>query len=651
MKQLIAGFTLLSCYGAFAQTDSIKQKSLDEVVVTANKFAQKQSATGKVLTVIGRQELEKNTGRSLTQVLNEQAGLLINGSQNSPGSNQTVYMQGANAANTLILVDGMPVNDPSGISGEFDLNHFSIDQIERVEILKGTQSVLYGSDAVAGVINIITKRQTGNNPFAINGTVAGGTYGTFKGNAGVSGKIKWFNYNAQYNHLQSDGFSSANDKTGNQKFDNDGINQNNVSLSLGADAGRFKIRWLGSFDQYHAAIDDGAFMDDKNSTITNKNLQFGLSTIYTFDKGSITVNVNENHIERKLDDPANNPVGTNDYDPSFGNYKGNNYFAEAFINLNLHEHIGLLAGVDGRRQDASSETTYSKLGGDSSKIDMYSGYAALLFKNLGGFNAEVGGRYTHHSIAGSNFSYSFNPSYWITKEWKAFANLSSGFRAPSIYNLVSEYGNKSLNPEKSVSLETGLQFVSKNNMINARALYFNRTIKDVIIFQSTFTPPYGRYMNGDEQKDQGAELELTVHPTSKLSITANYTYVDGKLTTHTSNGKDTSYFNLQRRPKNAINGNVGYQFTEALFVRAGVRWQDKRQDLYYNPNTYAAEIVNLASYYNLDAYAEYKIPFSGGKRFVKVFGDFRNITNQSYFDIYGYNTRKFNFMAGLMVSL
>jgi vitamin B12 transporter len=643
MKQLIAGFALLSCYGAFAQTDSVKQKSLDEVIVTANKFAQKQSATGKVLTVISRAELEKNTGRSLTQLLNEQAGLLINGSQNSPGSNQTVYMQGANAANTLILVDGMPVNDASGISGEFDLNHFAIDQIERVEILKGTQSVLYGSDAVAGVINIITRKQISNKPVGINGTVAGGTYGTFKANAGVSGKKDWFTYNAQYNHLQSNGFSSANDKTGNQNFDNDGINQNSVSLNLGAETKKWKVRLFSLLDQYNAGIDDGPFMDDKKSNITNKNLQLALSSVYSFKKGNLSMNVNENKIERKLDDPINSP-GKNDY-------KGNSFFAEVFTNINLHENIGLLAGADYRNQKAKNETVYGDLGGDSAEINMYSGYAALLFKNLGGFNAELGGRYTHHSTAGANFSYSFNPSYWITKEWKVFANLSSGFRAPSIYNVASEYGNKSLNPEKSISLETGLQYVSTNNLISARALYFKRRIKDVIIFQSTFTPPYGQYMNGDEQKDQGAELELTVRPTSKLSITANYTYVDGKLTTHKTNGKDTSYFNLQRRPKNAINGHVGYQFTDAFFVSAGVRWQDKRQDIYFNPNTYAAEIVNLASYYNLDAYAEYKIPFSGNKHFVKVFGDFRNITNQTYFDIYGYNTRKFNFMAGLTVGL
>lgn len=117
-------------------------KTLDAVVITANKFPQKQSSTGKVLTVISQQQLERNTGRTLTQVLNEQAGLVINGSQSAAGTNQLVYMRGAGAASTLILVDGVPANDASGITSEFDLNHFNIDQVERIEILKGSQSVL-----------------------------------------------------------------------------------------------------------------------------------------------------------------------------------------------------------------------------------------------------------------------------------------------------------------------------------------------------------------------------------------------------------------------------------------------------------------------------------------------------------------------------
>ena len=137
-----------------AQQDSVKL--LDEATVTANKFEQKQSTTGKVITVIIKDQLDKSTGKTLSQVLNEQAGVVVNGSLNNLGSIQTVFTRGASTGRTLILIDGIPMYDPTMIYNEGDLNLFSINEIERIEVCRGAQSTLYGSDAVAGVINIIT---------------------------------------------------------------------------------------------------------------------------------------------------------------------------------------------------------------------------------------------------------------------------------------------------------------------------------------------------------------------------------------------------------------------------------------------------------------------------------------------------------------
>ena len=140
--------------------DSTASKQLDEVIVTATKFQQKQSTTGKVVTVIDQATLQRNAGKTITEILNYQAGVFINGTNNNPGTNQDVYFRGAATGNVLILLDGVPVGDASQINNSFDLNNINTAQVERIEILKGAQSTLWGSDAVAGVINIITKKNS-----------------------------------------------------------------------------------------------------------------------------------------------------------------------------------------------------------------------------------------------------------------------------------------------------------------------------------------------------------------------------------------------------------------------------------------------------------------------------------------------------------
>jgi len=150
---------MLATVLAFSQQDTLHGKSLDPVIVTANKTEQKQSTTGKVITVISKEQIEKSTGKTVAQLLNEQAGITINGALNNAGTVQTVFMRGAGSGRTLILIDGIPTSDPSMINNEFDLNLFSLNDVERIEICKGAQSTLYGSDAIAGVINIITVKK------------------------------------------------------------------------------------------------------------------------------------------------------------------------------------------------------------------------------------------------------------------------------------------------------------------------------------------------------------------------------------------------------------------------------------------------------------------------------------------------------------
>ena len=160
-KMIALSVCLIATTLVFGQKkDSLTKKSpeqLEDVIVTANKIEQKQNGTSKVITIISAAQIQQNAGRTIAQVLNEQAGLSLPGTLSNLGTVPSIYMRGAASGRTLILIDGAPVGDPSMISNEFDLNLVPLNQVERIEILKGAQSTLYGSDAIGGVINIINK--------------------------------------------------------------------------------------------------------------------------------------------------------------------------------------------------------------------------------------------------------------------------------------------------------------------------------------------------------------------------------------------------------------------------------------------------------------------------------------------------------------
>ena len=137
-----------------------------------------------------------------------------------------------------------------------------------------------------------------------------------------------------------------------------------------------------------------------------------------------------------------------------------------------------------------------------------------------------------------------------------FANISSGYRTPSLYQLFSEYGNRDLKPESAFTAEGGVQYFSENSKFTGRVTAFNRNVENVIFFYFNPSTFQSQYINQDKQKDHGGELELSFKPTNNISLKAFYSFVDGKITTM-QNGKDTTYFNLIRRPKHSAGLNAG----------------------------------------------------------------------------------------------
>ncbi|WP_018613480.1 TonB-dependent receptor plug domain-containing protein [Segetibacter koreensis] len=638
-KKLLTTVFIFAALTATAQTDTLQGSQLDEVVVTANKYPQKQSTTGKVITVITKDEIEKSNGKTLPQLLNEQAGVTINGALNNLGAVQTAYVRGAASGRTLILLDGVPVNDPSMINNEFDLNLISLDNIDRVEICKGAQSTLYGSDAVAGVINIISVREDVNKPFNVKATLGGGSFRTFKGSFQLYGKKDRLTYSVRHSRLTSSGFSSAYDSTGSSNFDKDGYDGNATNAQVTFKASEnLSLKSFLLYSAYKADIDAGVFSDEKDYTIDNRSLTTGVG--FSYKKSVIALNGTYQYSNQKR-----NYFNDSLYRTSIifedNRYNGKTDFTELYASIKLNNAATLLAGADYRfssyNQFYSSVSTYGPYTAPpfDSSLHQKAVYASLNVSALKNkLNIELGGRVNKHSRYGTNGTYTFNPSYTITKNVRMFGSIASGFKAPTLYQLSI---NEALQPEKSVNYEAGIQF--SNKIFTSRVIYFYRKIDNGIDYNYiTF-----QYFNYVKQIVNGIEMEATVKPVKQLTITSNYTWIASQETTQNrATNKDTvTYAYSLRRPKHSLNLNVGWQPTGHVYFSVTGKYVSSRFDV----GGYQMPDVLLKDYFIVGAHGELT-----ANSHVRFFADAQNLFNQKFFDIRGYNSIPALFNGGVVLN-
>ena len=622
------------------QADTSIGKPLDDVIITANKTFQKQSQTGKVVAVIDKQTISNNPGKNIAQLLQQQAGVTINGALNNLGTNQSVYLRGSATGRTLILIDGVPAYDPSNSNSEFDLNLINLQQVERIEIAKGAQSTLYGSDAIGGVINIITVPKS-NTPVQADVSASFGSFNTLKANAQLSGQTEKLHYAFRYAKVKSRGFSSAYDNAGHGDFDDDGYNGDHARAELGYRVTpSLTAKTYIQYNKYKADIDDGAFVDDRDLTSGSKNLMTGAQFKYQRNNWTLTGNYFYNHTERNL-------LNDSFHVPGFTQFLQNDYdgiaqFAELYTNISIGKGFSLLAGTDFRYANTNnyllSVSSFGPYEEVQSQISakQYSGYGSFMY-NSKRLNAEAGFRFNNHSQYGNNITFTFNPSFNLDDHWRLFGSIASAFKTPSLYQLYSAYGNKNLQPEESMNYETGVQ-QSHGNFSN-RLVFFHRDIDNGLDFD------YINYafFNFNNQKVKGIEWETNWKPVNKLSISANYTFLDPQETSQSREStNDTTYNYLLRRPQHQAN--MAIQWTATNKLRAGIdgRMVSKRYDV----GGYQSPDVKLDGYFLLGANLSYQF-----NKNVGTYIQAQNLLNTDFYDIYGYNSMPVNVQAGIKLHL
>lgn len=641
-KKLTLFLILLSGANLYAQKDSLRTSVLDEVVVTANKQEQKQSTTGKVITVIGPAELSKSAGKSLGQVLNETVGLTINGAWNNAGTNQTVFMRGANSGRTLILMDGIPVYDPSQIGNEFDLNLFSINDVERIEVCRGAQSTVYGSDAVAGVINIITVKQNLNKPVNIKATLTGGNLNSFKSNLQVYGKWKKLSYTLRNASINTNGFSTAADTLGNRDYDRDGYHGNTTTAAIQyAVTEKLLVKGYGMYSQYRAGIDAGVFSDDKHYQLKNNLLNTGWGAVYKTKGLQLTANyqyseTNRGYERDSLDKRVFSYFQRNQY-------YGKTQFAELYANIKINQHLSLLQGVEYRYASMNNQfRSVSSFGPFSSgfadtSTHQTSVYSSLQYSGLKGFFADAGFRLNKHSIYGNSTTFTFNPSYAVNEQLRIFGSVATAFKTPSLFQLFDTFsGRRDLKAETSTGIEIGMSHQYAG--FSSRLVGFYRNTNNGIDYDYV----RNKYYNFIKQVALGVEYETNVQLSKAMQLKMNFTYLSMTDSTQSRvNFKDTGYVYGLRRP--GFQSNVVLQYNQTKWtVSISGKYVGSRSDI----GGFRRADVLLPAYFLLGAYAEYR-----HNEKLKIFIDTQNITNNRFTDLRGFNGIPFIVNSGISLQL
>ena len=610
---------------------------LSTVVVTASKIPQSRRETTKPVQIIERAEIEQNAGRNLSQILNQQSGIRVNDAFGAPSNGRILYMQGAAATNTLILIDGLAINDPSGTGGLFDLRLLSTENIERIEIIKGSQSTLYGTDAIAGVINIITRK---GERGALNGSgkLSYGSFDTFNAGVGLNGTLTdGVQYNMNYGRESSEGFSAAENQGDTGSFGNDGFEMDSFFGRLDiTPVSNLTISPTLRYSNYRGDYDGGAFIDANNEFSLDM-LNPGLQVEYSADR----LRINGDYSFTATNRTFINSFGENEFEGRFHN-------ADFYGNYKISNHLQFLTGLN--YQDfiiPSSEEMVSDGQGNTQIVtipqkdsNIYSPYVTLYLEDWKGLSTELGYRLNSHSEYGSNSTYSFAPSYSLTNQVKLFASVTTGFKAPTLDELFGPFGaNPDLQPQKSLYTSIGAETYILDQSLKFSGQYFIREIEDLIIFS-----PMG-FINRDRQNDQGIELSADWIVNSKFTLGAWYNYLDGELTTLEDGGEVTSD-NLIRRPSHSIGFRTAFQPVKSLSVRLNGEYNGERNDLYFNPaNGFAAEDVKLDPYLLVNMYADYSL----FNERMSLFIDIKNLFDSDFTEVYGYNTIGTTIQAGVTV--
>ena len=599
-------------------TNLIAQEKLKDITVTtATKATQNLDEVTSNMAVITAQEIEERDYTTVTQALNSLAGVSFT---NSGGLGQptSLYLRGMASARVLVLIDGIRYNDVTGLTGA-PFEHLMISDIEQIELIKGANSGVWGADASAGVINIITKKAKKGLHFGASQEF--GSFETSKSNANISYRGDSFYIKATHNNINSKGFSAVAPKGQNlDAFEDDGYSNETSSIKAG-----FDINSKNSIDISHTIIEAKTEGDayDSATYSFNPNSRYNSKIKDKFSK------INYHHVD-----------SLNELDIFAKKSEFSRYYPDASFSKNFDGDVveyGLTSKIGYGEDNFILISGEAKSFEHRNSIDKKYNNRAFFITNSNSFNILGGKAISTQSLRQDNYDEFDNKltgkvglKYLSSNGFLAGANYGTAYNIPTHYNLFDPYsGNKELTAEETVGYDITVGYK------DFKATYFNSSVDDMIEYQSQFDADGnwigGRYQNiKGESKIEGFELSYQQDILGNTIVTVGYTNLDAK---------DRDKKALARRAKESLKFAIDYYGIEKLHLGVDGEYVGERYEQKDKQGTQTGKytVANFNINYKVDNY-------------LALYGKVVNITDKEYQRVDGYATSQRAFYGGIRLS-
>ena len=558
----------------------------EEIIVTGTRFATPLDQLGRSVTVVTAADIEIRQQRFLYDALNAVPGVQIIRS-GSFGALSTVSLRGLPSDQTLVVQDGVVLNDPASFGNSFNFASFDTADVERIEVLRGAQSTLYGSDAIGGVINIVTK--DGREGFGGDAFVEGGSFGTFRGAASLLGGNETASGRVTVSGITTRGFSSADEANGNTE--DDGFDNITVSSK-----GRFQpasslvLEGVVRYQDSESEFDD--FSVDADRVSNTEELSIAGFATHTALDGKLE---NRFSISYLSSDDVNLSDGVVTFD-ALGTRISYEYQATA----RPAEWISIIAGAEYDAQESEVAVGF----GGNQEIETTSGFGLVRLQPLPFITLNAGVRHD----ASPDFS-----------DETTFS-VSSAVTIPQTGTILRGSYAEDLFAEFSEGWDAGLEQPFLNGAARLIVTYFDQEIDDLIAFNlAAFT-----FVNIEEFSSQGVEIAIDAQINDRLSINAAYTYTDAlNLSTEIAAGN---------QPEDRVSLEVATRPTDRLSFSVGASYNGQEQDGAQTLDDFF--LVNLRGAYAVNEQFE-------------LFARVENATDADYQDNFGFGTAPVSAFGGV----